>query len=542
MGTSIEQYRSAIGCFIPGGRHGWKRGAREESRRKLYGEVVVEMMGERSRATILLLLLMGIVATIGITSIYTASTSTGGSLLVTRSFKIQNPHFSLVVRMLLLLAGVESHPGPRTMEELLKDRREERAEKKRYQEYQENKRNRIVFQEVDGETCIMGGKDIISKIRISPDIKVSDLINLISAKKEEEEEFHSTLSEVFPKMDVKYKSKEWKVSKARKYLLKILTVRNIGVKLCFGGKKYREGNRPEGWPSEIQCNRNPKLKWDTFEGPSKCSLSICNIIIESFLRQFLYDPTCHDDHSMEEQGGSQASPRPSVVTSIHKSSSSPPLSPMTPLDLSLMSSLNLSMSLSPPSLPPQKKQKLGLPELFKEIKERHKKYFSSDLVVRQILGNGSCLYGCVSFHMYRSELHFTRLRMECHKFLKDTWAYLGEEVHRTTEALFPLRNLTLFGDSSFVSFENVQEWINFLQDERSLTLFTEMEIESQNVANYFGITVEIYHYNKNSFYHSEFKPKPEIHQFSPWIRKPNPSNLVVYHEIDSHFEIIVQRP
>ena len=112
MGTSIEQYRSAIGCFTPGGRHVWKRGAREESTRKLYREVVVEMMGERSRATILLLLLMGIVATIGITNVYMASTSTGGSVLVTRSFKIQNPHFSLVARMLLLLAGVESHPGP----------------------------------------------------------------------------------------------------------------------------------------------------------------------------------------------------------------------------------------------------------------------------------------------------------------------------------------------------------------------------------------------------------------------------------------------
>lgn len=175
MGTSIEQYRSAIGCFTPGGRHVWKRGAREESTRKLYGEVVVEMMGERSRATILLLLLMGIVATIGITNVYMASTSTGGSVLVTRSFKIQNPHFSLVARMLLLLAGVESHPGPRTMEEVLKDRREERAEQKRYQEYQENRRNRIIFQEVDGETCIMGGKEIISKIRTSTDIKVSDL-------------------------------------------------------------------------------------------------------------------------------------------------------------------------------------------------------------------------------------------------------------------------------------------------------------------------------------------------------------------------------
>ena len=112
MGTSIEQYRSAIGCFTPGGQHVWKRGAREESTRKLYREVVVEMMGERSRATILLLLLMGIVATIGITNVYMASTSTGGSVLVTRSFKIQNPHFSLVARMLLLLAGVESHPGP----------------------------------------------------------------------------------------------------------------------------------------------------------------------------------------------------------------------------------------------------------------------------------------------------------------------------------------------------------------------------------------------------------------------------------------------
>ena len=60
---------------------------------------------------------------------------------------------------------------------------------------------------------------------------------------------------------------------------------------------------------------------------------------------------------------------------------------------------------------------------FCEVPEQLKDYLGIDAVIVPIKGDGSCLYGSASAHIYQDQKHANELRRSCHKFMIDNWAY-----------------------------------------------------------------------------------------------------------------------
>ena len=199
-----------------------------------------------------------------------------------------------------------------------------------------------------------------------------------------------------------------------------------------------------------------------------------------------------------------------------------------------------------------------LPALYSEIPSKIRKEFSfwPNCVMRKIAGTGGCLYGCIAHLLYDDESMFREIRRQLHSFLKDTWDLIGWAEN--IENQMPLVNLTTAGVAEPFSIQSVPEWLEFLQTERSLTTYTELEVESQNIANFFGITLNVFCYDKRTIraarsdkfgntrpgYWLTYQPMELVYQKSPYRGSWNLpyTNVVVCNEINPHFNVIVDRP
>ena len=181
--------------------------------------------------------------------------------------------------------------------------------------------------------------------------------------------------------------------------------------------------------------------------------------------------------------------------------------------------------------------------LCREIPTEHKNYLNlgNNKVIRRILGNGTCLYGCASYFINGSEdLEMTKdLRRRAHKFLKDSWADLEGNF---ADLLFP-HEFIISGEVEKVNIRSAVDWLRFLQTEQSLFAYTEFEIETQNLANCLNTTITTFNFSSSYKYMSTYTPTPELAMHSPFynLLGSSSTSMVIYHEIDSHFELIVNR-
>ena len=174
--------------------------------------------------------------------------------------------------------------------------------------------------------------------------------------------------------------------------------------------------------------------------------------------------------------------------------------------------------------------------LYKKIPQKHRSYFGENQMIRKIIGDGSCLYGCASYFLNEVEDRETMkdLRRRAHKFLKDTWADLDEDqVHAL---LFP-QEFIVAGEVSKRTFDSVSDWLRFLQTEQSLFVYTEFEVETQSLANFLNTTIKIFHFNSSVEYMNTYTPTPHIATRSPF--SSSNKTMEVYHEIDSHFQLVL---
>ena len=182
--------------------------------------------------------------------------------------------------------------------------------------------------------------------------------------------------------------------------------------------------------------------------------------------------------------------------------------------------------------------------LFREIPEKHKNHMnlSQDKVIRKIVGNGMCLYGCASFYFYNCEdLEKAKdLRRQAHRFIKETWKDLKQEDNLA--GIFPAEFI-VGGQVEKVTLGSVNEWIRFLQTDESLFAYTEFEVETQSLANFMNTTIKTFNYSRSYEYLNTYTPTLELAQRSPFYDNLGSSSrtMLIYHEVDSHFEIIVNR-
>ena len=183
-----------------------------------------------------------------------------------------------------------------------------------------------------------------------------------------------------------------------------------------------------------------------------------------------------------------------------------------------------------------------LPSGFREIPDRHKSEFSSECAIKTIKATGGCMYAGVSFKILKDEDLYKRLRDPAQQFLIRVWHLMDVESFMT----FPIFVTVVHkqGETSRKELETAEEYKQFLMRKESLTSYSESNIELQNIANLLNITIHCFTYTKTSSTWYHFYPMDNIVGFSEWAYAVHDekNTVVLYHELDNHFEVIVTSP
>ena len=164
-----------------------------------------------------------------------------------------------------------------------------------------------------------------------------------------------------------------------------------------------------------------------------------------------------------------------------------------------------------------------------------------------IPGNGGCLYAVAAYFLYSDPRRFLQLRKLSHAFLvRNYWNMTcqGMPIDYLIWHTFP-RNFTISGTVRPKIINTPEQWLNFLTTDKSLKTFTEIEIETQSLANFLDVPIRVFSFSisRNISYWVDYVPDPLLSIDSPFRGSWNlPCDMLVYHEIDSHFSPIVVRP
>ena len=171
---------------------------------------------------------------------------------------------------------------------------------------------------------------------------------------------------------------------------------------------------------------------------------------------------------------------------------------------------------------------------FCEVPEQLKDYLGIDAVIEPIIGDGSCLYGSASAHIYQDQKHANELRRSCHKFMIDNWAYYN--------GFFPTPFTETVGvgfEARQVTFNTQSELIQFLLSDESLKLYNSSSVD---LANMFGFRIAIFEHGNNIIPRwTWITPDQEISFFSSYRNQSLP-DMWLYHEQNVHWDLLVSRP
>ena len=178
------------------------------------------------------------------------------------------------------------------------------------------------------------------------------------------------------------------------------------------------------------------------------------------------------------------------------------------------------------------------PEGFHGVHQHHREQFPN-VMVKTIPSSGGCCYASISWCLTRDPIHYETLRLDAHEFLISSWDLAGYDrwvtwPHKVIEVVTTGKAITFFISSK-------EEYFNYLLEERSLTAFTESEVELQNLSNLLNLNIEVFSYriNDNTQITRRYKPDINIGFFSRLWENDRNMTARLYHSIDNHFEVLV---
>ena len=179
---------------------------------------------------------------------------------------------------------------------------------------------------------------------------------------------------------------------------------------------------------------------------------------------------------------------------------------------------------------------------YREIPERHRRYFTPDCVVKTIRGTGGCAYAAVCHKLLSDQDQFRLFREACHNFLIRVWNMM--QIARFMVFPFPITVISDDADQvKVIQIESENQYLDFLKKPESLTSFSESNIEIQNMSNVLNVDIHVFTYSQTECYTQVFKPMPHITSWSEWAFPSNDglNTVVLYHQEHTHFETIVSR-
>ena len=181
-----------------------------------------------------------------------------------------------------------------------------------------------------------------------------------------------------------------------------------------------------------------------------------------------------------------------------------------------------------------------LPEGFRSVDLLFSSTFPNKLI-KTIPATGGCCYASVSWALYGDCHNFKSLRKEAHKFLIDSWSMSGYDSFMT----WPHQVIEVVdkGRSNRFEISNKLDYFDYLLNDCSMVSFTESAIELQNLSNLLNIKINLFSYRKSdgTQIHQIYTPNELVKEFSPIIQKDENLSIVLYHEIDAHFEVVVDK-
>ena len=158
-----------------------------------------------------------------------------------------------------------------------------------------------------------------------------------------------------------------------------------------------------------------------------------------------------------------------------------------------------------------------------------------DFLIYSIPGDGSCLYGSTSAHIYHDEFQVSNLRRIVHSHIFENWWYYAPFI------AFPFKEIV--GDSSsHVHLKTEAEFLEFLLSERSMKCFSN-GADLAAISNLFNINIGIFTHGLGGNLQPRWTwqtPDPVIAAFSEYF-DPSITDMFLFHSDNVHYELFVER-
>ena len=160
-----------------------------------------------------------------------------------------------------------------------------------------------------------------------------------------------------------------------------------------------------------------------------------------------------------------------------------------------------------------------------------------DLVVFPIKGDGACLYGSASAHIYHDEDQMQNFRKIIHQHIINNW------WHYSSFITFPYTETVGVGKSKYtIHLETETEYLGFLLSERSMYCYGD-NVDLAAISNVFNINIAILTYGLSDGLQprwTSLSPDPVVSAFSQFAH-PQIEDIYLIHSDNNHFDLLLDR-
>ena len=158
-----------------------------------------------------------------------------------------------------------------------------------------------------------------------------------------------------------------------------------------------------------------------------------------------------------------------------------------------------------------------------------------DCLKRIIKGDGACLYGCLSQHVFGCD-NYRDLRKNAHLFIIRHWW-----THYRNFVSWPFSVTVGVGNSSYEKwFHEEGDYISFLASEESMKSYNHSQLEVQNLANMLNIGINVFTHKNISW--TWAVRISAISSTSEFKANDNVQPCWILHENNVHYDLLVARP
>ena len=173
----------------------------------------------------------------------------------------------------------------------------------------------------------------------------------------------------------------------------------------------------------------------------------------------------------------------------------------------------------------------------REVPEQLRYFLGSDFLIYSIPGDGSCLYGSASAHIYHDEHQVSNLRRFVHVHIYNNWWYYSQFIP------FPFKETVGVGESKIVvELETEAEYLDFLLSDRSMKCFGN-SVDVAAISNMLNINIGVFTHGIGGGIQPRWTwqyPDPVVSAFTEFS-DPSITDLFLYHSDENHYELLVPR-